>query len=405
MSALPIIRLIPVLFIKNGLIVRSQHFQKHQIIGNVISQAKRLNDWNVDELVYIDISRDKKYDARRDDVMIKSIDNILDMIRAISKVCFMPLSFGGNIRSVEDAVARIRNGADKIICNHLLFNQSDVLKEIIKTLGSQAVVGSIDYKIINGKAQVFKNFGTIAENMNLVEVAQRCEDIGVGELFVQNIDLDKIYSTVYNELSYKNDIQNNYKQILSYHYSNSDNKHRVERIINYFKLREKSLIGLEVLDVGSGLCVFLGELKKYGTRLHCVDPSRVSIDHAIKNVGVDSAFEGEFLDLNTNRKYDLITFNKVLEHVKNPKDLVLKAKGLLKKDGTIYIELPDGKKSSYNGGFIDREEFYLEHYTIFTKKAIRYLAESTMLNVNVIKQIHEPSDKYTIYSFLNNSNY
>ena len=220
-----------------------------------------------------------------------------------------------------------------------------------------------------------------------------------------NINLDKIYSTVYNELSYKNDIQNNYKQILSYHYSNSDNKHRVERIINYFKLREKSLIGLEVLDVGSGLCVFLGELKKYGTRLHCVDPSRVSIDHAIKNVGVDSAFEGEFLDLNTNRKYDLITFNKVLEHVKNPKDLVLKAKGLLKKDGTIYIELPDGKKSSYNGGFIDREEFYLEHYTIFTKKAIRYLAESTMLNVNVIKQIHEPSDKYTIYSFLNNSNY
>ena len=55
-----IIRIIPVLFIKDGLIVRSQNFSRHQFIGNVIEQAKRLNDYNVDELVYIDISRNDK---------------------------------------------------------------------------------------------------------------------------------------------------------------------------------------------------------------------------------------------------------------------------------------------------------------------------------------------------------
>ena len=75
-----ILRLIPVLFIKNGLIVRSQQFSKHQIIGNVISQAERLNEWNADELIYIDISRDKTYDARRDDMSIKSMNNITEII-------------------------------------------------------------------------------------------------------------------------------------------------------------------------------------------------------------------------------------------------------------------------------------------------------------------------------------
>ena len=82
-----ILRLIPVLFIKNGLIVRSQKFSKHQIIGNVISQAERLNEWDADELIYIDISRDNKYDARRDDMSINSITNIIDIIHYVFYYC------------------------------------------------------------------------------------------------------------------------------------------------------------------------------------------------------------------------------------------------------------------------------------------------------------------------------
>ena len=80
-----IIRIIPVLFIKNGLIVRSQNFTKHQFIGNVIQQAQRLNDYNVDELIYVDISRDNKYDLGRDDLNVKSKEDIISIIQAISK--------------------------------------------------------------------------------------------------------------------------------------------------------------------------------------------------------------------------------------------------------------------------------------------------------------------------------
>ena len=96
-----IIRILPVLFIKNGLIVRSEKFEKHQIIGNVLNQAKRLNDYEADELIYIDISRNDKYDLGRDDLSIKSQTDIVEIINEISKVCFMPLSFGGKIVHVK----------------------------------------------------------------------------------------------------------------------------------------------------------------------------------------------------------------------------------------------------------------------------------------------------------------
>ena len=97
-------RLIPVLYIKNGLIVRSENFEYHQNIGNIINEAKRYNEWDIDELIYIDISREKFYDLRRDDHKIKSYFSIEEIILEISKVCFMPLTFGGGIKTIEDMI-------------------------------------------------------------------------------------------------------------------------------------------------------------------------------------------------------------------------------------------------------------------------------------------------------------
>ena len=185
-----LLRIIPVLFIKNGLFVRSQSFSKHQILGNVISQAARLNEWNADELIYIDISREEKYDARRDDMKVKSLNNIIDIIKEISKVCFMPLSFGGGIRTVSDAVLRVRYGADKVVLNHLLHHSQDLVREISSILGAQALVGSIDYRIEDGIPVVFSQHGTNRTSYNLFEFIKVCEDIGIGELFIQNIQLD-----------------------------------------------------------------------------------------------------------------------------------------------------------------------------------------------------------------------
>lgn len=184
------IRIIPVLFIKNGLIVRSQRFSRHQVIGNVINQAKRLNDWFADELICIDISQDKIYDSGRDDHQVRSIGNIIEIIKEMSRVVFMPFSFGGGIRNVEDAKVRIRSGADKVIINSLIFESKKTVEQIVKVLGSQAVIASLDYKIEKGVPQVYSHYGKFNTNKNLYEVIKYCETLGVGEIFIQNIDLD-----------------------------------------------------------------------------------------------------------------------------------------------------------------------------------------------------------------------
>ena len=78
-------RLIPCIFLKNGMIVRSEDFKIHQIIGNPINQVKRFSDWDVDEIIYIDISESNKYHNRRYDHKIKTSNNKLDLLSEISK--------------------------------------------------------------------------------------------------------------------------------------------------------------------------------------------------------------------------------------------------------------------------------------------------------------------------------
>lgn len=183
-------RLIPVLFIKNGLIVRSEDFGYHQVIGDILSEAKRYNEWNVDELIYIDISREKFYDARRDDLAVKSYDNIRDIIHAISKVCFMPLTFGGGIRSVDDVALRISTGADKIVLNSCAYSDPDMVRRVAERFGNQCVVVSVDYRMVDGAPTLHTEFGRNDTGVPVLDWVRECERMGAGEIFLHSIERD-----------------------------------------------------------------------------------------------------------------------------------------------------------------------------------------------------------------------
>lgn len=183
-------RLIPVLYIKNGLIVRSEDFSYHQNIGNIINEAKRYNEWNIDELIYIDISREKHYDLRRDDHKIKSYVTIKEVIKEISQVCFMPLTFGGGIRTIEDIDLRIQNGADKVCLNTGAFENPGLITQGSLKYGNQCLVISIDYKLINGEAIVFTHFGQQNTYKNLFDWIKKCEEAGAGEILINAIERD-----------------------------------------------------------------------------------------------------------------------------------------------------------------------------------------------------------------------
>jgi cyclase len=184
-------RLIPVLLLQNGLLVRSELFQIHQIIGNPIHEVQRFNEWNVDELIYLDISRDGGYDLRRDDTKVKGLDHPLSILDAVSKTCFMPLTWGGRIRTTEDMRDRLRRGADKITVNSEAVRTPSLITEGAKWFGSQAIVASIDVgRNAQGHREVFVDGGRTATGLDPVAWARECERLGAGEVLLQVIERD-----------------------------------------------------------------------------------------------------------------------------------------------------------------------------------------------------------------------
>jgi cyclase len=184
-------RLIPCLLLKNGLLVRSESFTTHQILGNPIHEVERFNHWSVDELIYIDISQDEHYDLRRDDMKVKSHGDPLQILDAVSRTCFMPLTFGGRIRTVEDIRVRIGRGADKVTINTAAIETPEVVREGARQFGSQAIVVSIDVRRYDdGRCEVFTHGGRTATGKTPTEWAREVEQLGAGEIFLNSIDRD-----------------------------------------------------------------------------------------------------------------------------------------------------------------------------------------------------------------------
>ncbi|MFA7345997.1 MAG: imidazole glycerol phosphate synthase cyclase subunit [Terrimicrobiaceae bacterium] len=183
-------RLIPILLLKNGLLVRSEDFRIHQIIGNPINEVQRFNEWNVDELIYLDISREESQLAQREDHKIKLSSNPLEILGAVSKTCFMPLTWGGRIRSIEDIKARIRGGADKVTLNTGALENPALITEGARLYGRQAMVLSIDARLEGKEFRVYSHGGKNPAGRDLVSWAREGELCGAGEILLQSIDRD-----------------------------------------------------------------------------------------------------------------------------------------------------------------------------------------------------------------------
>jgi imidazoleglycerol phosphate synthase cyclase subunit len=185
-------RLIPVILLKNGLIVRSQLFSIHQTIGNPIHTIRRLSNWNVDELVLLDISTTDFHDMRRDDMQLRYADNTsLGLLKQIAEHCFMPLTVGGRIRSVEDMRARLSVGADKCAINSAAVRTPELITEGAKAFGSQCIVVSIDARRDeHGSLEVFIDGARTPTGLHPAKWGAECERLGAGEILINSIDRD-----------------------------------------------------------------------------------------------------------------------------------------------------------------------------------------------------------------------
>lgn len=184
-------RLIPVLLLQNGQLVRSENFSIHQVIGNPIHEVERFNQWSVDELIYLDISRDDHYDLRRDDKKVRGLTTPLEILAEVSKTCFMPLTWGGRIRDLDQMQAIFAAGADKITLNTQAWRQPDLVRQAARHFGNQAVVASIDARRHpDGRLETCIDSGREAIPLTPEAWAMRLEDLGAGEILLQSIDRD-----------------------------------------------------------------------------------------------------------------------------------------------------------------------------------------------------------------------
>ncbi|MBX3260975.1 MAG: imidazole glycerol phosphate synthase cyclase subunit [Labilithrix sp.] len=183
-------RLIPVLLLKNGQLVRSESFQTHQILGNPVHEVERFNQWTVDELIYLDISDDDWIDGR-EDMKVRRESSALGILESVASRCFMPLTFGGRIRTLDDVRDRVQRGADKITLSRAAIETPSLITEAAKSFGSQAVVVVIDAKA-NGAGgwDVVYDHARRSAGRSPADWAREVERLGAGEILIQSVDRD-----------------------------------------------------------------------------------------------------------------------------------------------------------------------------------------------------------------------
>lgn len=201
------IRVIPCLDVRDGRVVKGVNFVDLIDAGDPVEQARAYDAAGADELCFLDISA--SHEGR---------GTLLDVVRRTAEVCFMPLTVGGGVRSVEDARALLLAGADKVAVNSAAVSRPEVVADIAQKMGSQCVVASIDARWVpspnsaqpelveggvpgastgsaragrgHGRWEIFTHGGRQPTGIDAVEHAVRLAGLGAGELLVTSMDGD-----------------------------------------------------------------------------------------------------------------------------------------------------------------------------------------------------------------------
>ena len=174
------IRVIPCLDVANGRVVKGVNFVDLKDAGDPVEQAQAYDAAGADELCFLDITA--SYEAR---------GTLLDIVRRTAEVCFMPLTVGGGVRSVEDARALLLAGADKVAVNSAAVSRPAVVAEIADRMGCQCVVASVDARRVGeGRWEIFTHGGRRATGIDALDHAVKLAGLGAGELLVTSMDGD-----------------------------------------------------------------------------------------------------------------------------------------------------------------------------------------------------------------------
>jgi cyclase len=171
-------RVIPCLQLVGDSLVKTVRFSHPAYIGDPVNTVRIFNELEVDELCFLDIRA--SFERRKPN---------LELLSQIADECFMPLSYGGGITSIEEVRQILSIGFEKVIINTHAYRTPELVKELVNQFGSQAIVGSIDVKKnFFGQYGVYINGGSQKLRIDVVEWAQKLVEYGIGELLLSSMD-------------------------------------------------------------------------------------------------------------------------------------------------------------------------------------------------------------------------
>jgi cyclase len=173
-------RIIPCLDVKDGRVVKGVQFVNLRDAGDPVEIARAYDAAGADELCFLDITA--SHEKR---------GILLDVVRRTADVCFMPLTVGGGVRTIEDMRTLLLAGADKVSVNTATVQRREIVREAAEKFGSQLVVVAIDAKrVAPGRFEIFTHGGRTATGLDAVAFAQEVVTLGAGEILLTSMDRD-----------------------------------------------------------------------------------------------------------------------------------------------------------------------------------------------------------------------
>ena len=171
-------RIIPSLLLKDGRMVKGKNFGSFRDVGDPVTAAKVYNAQKVDELMFLDIRP-----------TAQSREQVREIIQAAACECFMPLTVGGGVRTVEDVRHLLTIGADKVAMNSAAVRTPELIRDAAELFGDQCVVVSVDYRLNEaGRRTVWIDSAMTDTELDPLEHVKRCVALGAGEILLTSID-------------------------------------------------------------------------------------------------------------------------------------------------------------------------------------------------------------------------
>ena len=172
-------RIIPCLDVKNGRVVKGINFVDLKDAGDPVEQAKIYSEGGADEICFLDITASNE-----------NRSTIYEVVKKTSEKCFVPLTVGGGVRSIEDINKLLKCGADKVSINTAAVQNTKIVTESSSKFGSQCIVVAIDAKRKGDGWEIFTHGGRKETGINAIKFAKQMEEYGAGELLVTSMDRD-----------------------------------------------------------------------------------------------------------------------------------------------------------------------------------------------------------------------